>query len=240
MQKSILKAIPPFILIFLFFACSNSQDPQGIVIDYENTLRKQFQDRFDSISWTGELEPDLIAQRKDSDSKLFSSKSLNNLAAASVIAVTDSNAIYPSIAGFGSIDITLIPASLKSMITDFCAELLNISQTEAASWSEAASHGNLSQKEASQDQISEDIYSKLASHISSERRYMLSIYLQDTKTYPVASKFYLGRPVIVGKEYEVPVLFLSSQGSWIVILYAQLQDGEWKIEQIRYGDFVYE
>lgn len=229
MKKSILKTASTFSSIFLIFACSNSQNPQGIQLDYENTLRKQFQNRFDSISWTEELEADLITQREASDSKIFSSKSLNNLAAASVIKITDSNAIYPTIDGFGSIKITSIPASLKSMITDFCAELLNISQAS-----------NSSQEEVSQEEISEEIYTKLASHISSERRYMLSIYLQDTKNYPVASKFYLGSPFITGEKYEVPVFFLSSQGNWIVLLYAQLQEDEWKIEQIRYGDFVYE
>ena len=229
MKKSILKTASTFSSIFLIFACSNSQNPQGIQLDYENTLRKQFQNRFDSISWTEDLEADLITQREASDSKIFSSKSLNNLAAASVIKITDSNAIYPTIDGFGSIKITSIPASLKSMITDFCAELLNISQAS-----------NSSQEEVSQKEISEEIYTKLASHISSERRYMLSIYLQDTKNYPVASKFYLGSPFITGEKYEVPVFFLSSQGNWIVLLYAQLQEDEWKIEQIRYGDFVYE
>lgn len=229
MKKSILKTASTFSLIFLIIACSNSQNAQGIQVDYENTLRKQFQDRFDSISWTEELEPDVITQKKASNPKLFSSRSLNNIVAASVIEVPESNAIYPAIDGFGSIDITMIPTSLKSMITDFCAELLNISQA-----------GNSSLKEVSQEQVSKDIYSKLASHISSERRYMLSIYLQDTKTYPVASKFYLGSPFITGEKYEVPVLFLSPQGSWIILLYAQLQEEEWKIEQIRYGDFVYE
>lgn len=229
MKKSILKTASTFSLIFLIFACSNSQNSQGIQVDYGNTLRKRFQDRFDSISWTEEFEADLITQRKASNSKLFSSRSLNNITAASVIEVPDSNAIYPAIDGLGSIDITLIPASLKSMITDFCAELLNTSQAS-----------NSSPEKVSQEQVSEDTYSKLASYISSERRYMLSIYLQDTKNYPVASKFYLGSPFISGEKYEVPVLFLSSQGSWIILLYVQLQEDEWKIEQIRYGDFVYE
>ena len=69
---------------------------------------------------------------------------------------------------------------------------------------------------------------------------MISVYLQDTEAYPVASEFYLGKPFVDQEKYEVPVLFVSSQGSWIVVLYAALQNETWKIEQIRYGDFVYE
>ena len=175
MKKSISGSVISFFLILLFFACSNSQNSgegsSNVGMEYDNTLRMQFQGRFDSIAWTRELEPNLLADRKNSDASLFSSKSLNTVAAASVISVPEENAIYPAITGFGTIDIRGIPATLTSMITDFCNKLLNRTDNE---------------------------------------------------------------------NDEMPVLFVSSQGSWIVVLYAALQNEAWKIEQIRYGDFVYE
>lgn len=218
MQRSIVKAIPSFILIILFFACSNHQTSQEAGVDYTNTLRNQFKNRFTDIQWTEEINPKFITDRKALDSAHFSSRSLSTVSAASVLSYPDTDAIYPAVPDFGSIDIREIPSSLKSVITDFCTELLNISQKEG----------------------SQETYSALAPSFLSGRQYMLSIYLHDTASYPAANKFYLGSPSIKDTTYEVPVLFLSQKGSWIVVFYARLQEDSWKIEQIRYGDFVYE
>lgn len=218
MQRSILKAIPSFILIILFFACSNHQTSQEAGVDYTTTLRNQFKNRFADIQWTEEINPKFITDRKALDSAHFSSRSLSTVSAASVLSYPDTDAIYPAVPDFGSIDIREIPSSLKSVITDFCTELLNISQKEG----------------------SQETYSALAPSFLSGRQYMLSIYLHDTASYPAANKFYLGSPSIKDTTYEVPVLFLSQKGSWIVVFYARLQEESWKIEQIRYGDFVYE
>lgn len=218
MQRSILKAILSFILIILFFACSNHQTSQEAGVDYTNTLRNQFKNRFTDIQWTEEINPKFISDRKVLDSAHFSSRSLSTVSAASVLSYPDTDAIYPAVPDFGSIDIREIPSSLKSVITDFCTELLNISQKEGF----------------------QETYSALAPSFLSGRQYMLSIYLHDTASYPAAKKFYLGSPSIKDTTYEVPVLFLSQKGSWIVVFYALLQEDSWKIEQIRYGDFVYE
>lgn len=229
MQRSILKAIPSCILMLLFFACSNHQTTQEAGIDYTNTLRNQFKNRFADIQWTEALNPKFISDRKALDSVHFSSRSLSTVNAASVLSYPATDAIYPSVPDFGSIDIRELPLSLKSAITDFCTELLNISQTESSQ------QGQTIQKKGFQE-----TYATLASSFLLGRQYMLSIYLHDTASYPVANIFYLGSPSIKDKTYEVPVLFLSPKGSWIVIFYTLLQEDSWKIEQIRYGDFVYE
>lgn len=229
MQRSILKAIPSCILMLLFFACSNHQTTQEAGIDYTNTLRNQFKNRFADIQWTEALNPKFISDRKALDSVHFSSRSLSTVNAASVLSYPATDAIYPSVPDFGSIDIRELPLSLKSAITDFCTELLNISQKESSQ------QGQTIQKEGFQE-----TYATLASSFLLGRQYMLSIYLHDTASYPVANTFYLGSPSIKDKTYEVPVLFLSPKGSWIVIFYVLLQEDSWKIEQIRYGDFVYE
>lgn len=229
MQRSILKAIPSCILMILFFACSNHQTTQEAGIDYTNTLRNQFKNRFADTQWTEALNPKFISDRKALDSVHFSSRSLSTVNAASVLSYPATDAIYPSVPDFGSIDIRELPLSLKSAITDFCTELLNISQKESSQ------QGQTIQKEGFQE-----TYATLASSFLLGRQYMLSIYLHDTASYPVANTFYLGSPSIKDKTYEVPVLFLSPKGSWIVIFYVLLQEDSWKIEQIRYGDFVYE
>lgn len=218
MGNSFIKIIVLFSLTFLFFSCSNGQDEQGVGMTYDNTLRKQFQSRFHRITWTEQLNPNLIADRKNLNSNLFSKKSLSTVDAASVISVPSSEKIYPSVANFGSIDISNIPGSLRTIITDFCTNLL----------------------EASQDRTKEGVYSSLAMNMLSGRQYMLSIYLYDTTDYPAAEKFFLGSPLIQNGIYEIPVLFLSPEGNWILILYAVKQEDNWKIEQIRYGEFVYE
>ena len=228
MKKSILGTVVSFLLIFLFFACSNSQNSgessSNAGTGYDNTLRRQFHGRFDSIAWTSELEPNLLADRKSSDSSLFSSKSLNTVAAASVISLPEEAAIYPDRVGLGTMDIRGMPADLTSMIFDFCSQLVSLSQ----------------QNNGVQAENLDEAYAELASLMASGRGYMVSVYMQDTATYPAASEFYLGTPFVAKEQYEVPVLFVSSQGSWIVVLYAALQEEAWKIEQIRYGDFVYE
>lgn len=218
MKKFIPRAAASFFLAFLICSCSNPQDTQGVDARHDNTLRSEFQGRFEGIEWTEELELGLIADRKVLDSARFSSRGLATVASASVVAVPDSQEIYPSIPGFGSIDIRRIPASLKSAVEGFCGGLLDM--------------GGAARRD--------ETYSSLASRILPGRQYMLSVYLHDTAAYPPAARFFLGSPSVRDGRYEVPVLFLSSQGSWIVSLYALRQEGEWKIEQIRYGDFVYE
>lgn len=218
MGNSYIKIIAFFSLIFLFFSCSNGQDEQGLGITYDNTLRKQFQSRFEGVNWTEELDAELIADRKKLAPNLFSRRSLSTVEAASVISVPDAEKIYPSVAGFGSIDVREIPSSLRTMLTGFCSNLLRVSH----------------------DRTRGGLYSALASDILSGRQYMLSIYLYDTAAYPAADRFFLGSPMIQGEYYEIPVLFHSSEGNWIVSLYAVLQEDVWKIEQIRYGEFVYE
>lgn len=218
MGNSYIKIIAFFSLFFLFFSCSNGQDEQELGVSYDNTLREQFQSRFEGVNWTKELDSELISDRKELDSNHFSRRSLSTVEAASVISVPATEGIYPSVANFGSIDVRKIPSSLRAMVTDFCNNLLKVSQ----------------------DGIKEGLYSALASDILSGRQYMLSIYLYDTTTYPAADRFFLGSPMIQNEYYEIPVLFLSSEGNWIVSLYAVLQEEDWRIEQIRYGEFVYE
>ena len=185
---------------------------------YDATLRKEFHERFENVVWTEELEPNLLSDRKALDSRLFSNRSLSTPGAASVVAVPESEKVYPSITNFGSINIAGIPAALQSILNDFCSSLLQVSRGKTAA----------------------EVYAAVLPYIKASRGYMLSVYLYDTAAFPPANEFILGSPAVKDGAHEIPVLFLCQQGSWIVIFYASMEDDGWKIDQIRYGEFVYE
>lgn len=207
-----------FLIFFLLFSCSNSQDVAVVSTTYDNTLRIQFQSRFKSVDWTKELEPDLLSTRKELQEDLFASRSLHTPEVASLVPSTSVENVYPSIPNFGSIDIRSMPSGVKNQVNSFCQTLLELVQ----------------------DRKKAGLYSSLVSKMVVGRSYMLSIFLYDTISYPITTNFFLGSPYTQEECWEVPVLFRGEKGNWILSLYLVQENETWKIEQIRYGDFVYE
>lgn len=178
----------------------------------------EFQERFAGVDWTEELEGGLLSQRRQLDEAMFARRSLETPEGASVVKVPEADMVYPSIEGFGSLNISAMPLGLRQLMDSFCQDLLDLSQDKARS----------------------GLYTSLASMMLSGRSYMLSMYLYDTSSYPAAQRFYLGTPLVQGKSWEIPILFVGAEGSWTMGIYATRQDELWKVEQIRYGEFVYE
>lgn len=218
MKKSVFRAIITSGILFLFFSCSNDQTVLSGGASYDHTLRIQFREQFDGVEWTEELEGDLLSQRKQLDEALFARRSLETAEGASVVQVPYSEWVHPSIAGFGSLDIGSLSAGLRQVVDSFCEALLDLSRNKTKS----------------------GVYTTLASMMVPGRSYMLSIYLYDTSSYPAAQRFYLGAPFVQGTYWEVPVLFVGEAGSWTMAVHVVQQDEQWRVEQIRYGEFVYE
>ena len=218
MKKSLVGAIITSGILFLAFSCSNDQAVLSGGASYDNTLRIQFQERFAGVEWTEELEGDLLSNRKKLDEALFARRSLETAEGASVVQVPDSDKVHPSITGFGSLDIGSMPIGLRQVVDSFCEGLLDLSRNKTKS----------------------GVYTTLASMMLPGRSYMLSIYLYDTSSYPAAQRFYLGAPRVQGKNWEVPILFVGGEGRWTMGIYAAQQNEIWQVEQIRYGEFVYE
>lgn len=218
MVERFIFGICTFLTFFLLFSCTNSQDVEVVSTTYDNTLRVQFQSRFKSVDWTKELEPDLLSSRKELKEDLFASRSLHTPEGASLVPSASEEMIYPSIPDFGSLDIRSMPNGVKNQVTSFCQTLLELVQ----------------------DREKSGLYSSLVSKMMTGRSYMLSIFLYDTISYPITTNFFLGSPHIQEECWEVPVLFRGEKGNWILSLYLIQEDETWKIEQIRYGDFIYE
>ncbi len=185
-------------------------------MSYDKTLRQQFQDRFEEVEWRGELETDFVSARREAHGDAFSTQSLRTPAAASL--VQGMERVYPSIPDFGSLDIGAMPAGLRRMVDSFCQTLAELTQ----------------------DRSRRGLYSSLAAWMLPGRSYMLVILLHDTSSYPGTGQYFLGSPHGGGRSWEVPVLFRGERGNWIMSLHAVLVEGDWKVEQVRYGDFVYE
>lgn len=207
-----------FVILLFFFSCSNSQNTQGISSDYDTTLRVQFQSRFKSVDWTQELEADLLPQRKALKEQISASQSLQTPDVASLVKDSSLQRVYPSIPDFGSLDISSLPMGARNQVNSFCQTVLDLFQ----------------------DRQKSGLYSLLVSKMVAGRNYMISIFLYDTSSYPITTKFFLGLPHLQDDVWEVPVLFRGESGNWIMSIYLVQEDETWKIEQIRYGDFVYE
>ncbi len=185
-------------------------------MSHDKTLRQQFQDRFAEVDWTSELEADFVSGRKVVQEDVFSAQSLQTPEAASLVQGTEQ--VYPSIPGFGNLDIGAMPAGLRFMVDSFCQALAELTQ----------------------DRDNQGLYSSLAKWMLPGRSYMLVILLHDTSSYPGTGQYFLGAPHGGEGTWEIPVLFRGERGDWIMVLHAVQVEGDWRLEQLRYGDFAYE
>ena len=112
--------------------------------------------------------------------------------------------IYPSFADFGSLDISVLPATLLSIVEEFSAAIIN--DTDADQFMVKSSLFNLAL-------FYEDL--------RSSNRLNMTDYI-------------IGEPFTFGDDYEVPVRFSSSSGSVDVKLFFIQEGDTWKIDQIQF------
>ncbi len=105
------------ISIFLLFSCSNNNDVSDIALDESKTLRQKVEVLDSGITWTLGANSAISTSNKsshevviDNSSSLFFVSSIDTM-------------IYPTLEGFGSLNVQTMPSELLSFVNLFLDDL---------------------------------------------------------------------------------------------------------------------
>lgn len=109
-----------FLFSFLmFFGCSNASQNQNFVIDEDN-LKAAVLSRTQNLQWTQELEKSRLSQKINPEDKISDKLRYSPSVMIAVEGGISTNAVYPVIDGFGSLDISDIDPGAINLIDSFC------------------------------------------------------------------------------------------------------------------------
>ena len=200
------------IYIFLFFSCSNSQEVRVDTDNAEqNTLKYFLNSETNRLTWTDEINPNIVSDKRKDDIERFGAPKYSTTIGASLLPVSDEELVYPYIKNLGSLNMNeLEPAQLK-FVQDFCEFLIS-----------------------SKDETKNSFF------MSPGREYMLTIFFYDMSEI-VFDSYIIAAPVIEEETAQFPVRLKIKNGGYIdLLIYVVPLNSNWCIEQIRYGEIVYE
>ncbi|MBO5236846.1 MAG: hypothetical protein J6B32_07035 [Spirochaetaceae bacterium] len=210
-----MKAVFAFLLFYLLFflGCSNPQtDIEQKPEDYDNTLRKYLELQAQKIVWTEEIEPNVISEKKKKDAELFGSSRYSIPEVASVLNPLTEDLVFPGIEGLGLLDISTLDNSLRTLIDNFCNELITISSKSV-----------------------EGKKSVLYNSFIPEQNYILTIFLYDIENLPAFTKYLIFAPCQEGEYTKIWIRFFSQEGYLDIELYGIETSQGWRFQQIKYG-----
>ncbi len=250
-MEKILKLAVVFIFSFFLSACSDVAQEKNQLAELE-TLKEAALEISSKITWTEELERGRLSE------KLRAPDGIGSKVRKSVLSVSavknQAQAVFPSLAGFGSLDSSLVPLNLKVTISSFFEafskneNILQFSKKESL-YTLALFDYDLKEKlpeyflffafdencEASSENSAEstavDDSKKSA---SSEKTQDIDKTEKNKKVFFDSCK--IGQPFIEGGCYQVPLL-LSSQGKILIIeTFWILESSKWLLDQIQISD----
>lgn len=200
------------IFIFFSFSCSNSQEV-NITTDYaeQDTLKYFLTTEVEKLTWTEEIDATVISDKRKEDIERFGSPKYSTSVGAGLLPVTEEELVYPYIKNLGSLNMDDVDVNQLAFIQEFCESMLS------------------SEKEI------KDSFSFMASG----REYMLTIFLYDMSEL-VFDSYIIASPVFNEDTAQFPVRFNTKNGYINLLLYVVPFNSNWCIDQIRYGEIVYE
>ena len=193
-----------FLLIVLSLCIISSCSKRSVISEAEQveTLKSLSEKKIREVYWTDPLESGRL--QEDISKIPGISPELRISPIMMIAAKNQEQNIYPSFADFGSLDISVLPATLFSIVEEFSAAIIN--DTDADQFMVKSSLFNLAL-------FYEDL--------RSSNRLNMTDYI-------------IGEPFTFGDDYEVPVRFSSSSGSVDVKLFFIQEGDTWKIDQIQF------
>ena len=123
--KKALRYCIPFIsmtlALFCQFSCSNAPETK-LVYTETDTIKQSVREREQTITWTQELEGEVLSERITKDSMKLGPDVVYGRDIYKISKSTQ-KPVYPSIEGFGSLDTSNLKISVKEKIEKFCEEL---------------------------------------------------------------------------------------------------------------------
>ncbi len=171
-------------------------------------MRSETERLASSFEWTTELEPARLTQKVQSEN-ISSKVKLSPLAVVASISGEDEKKVFPFIADFSSLDVSLLPDDLKKRANSFCSSLCK--------------------KENVDSFMAKDcLYSLALFYLDSEKSFP-----KDEK-WILGSPFIVEGgweiPVRFGESFDVRLFWINENNSWkidqIQIIYSQNQKEE--------------
>ena len=204
-MKRTVKIVTLGVLVAVFFAASCSDNQAVIAYDTGETLRAKTAAKDADALWTREIEKERLVRTIAESDAVSSSVKLSP--ETMIASLSLSEAAYPYIQGFASLDTSLMSPDLQSALDAFVTA---VSRNESADASFAP----------------ENLFSYVffLSDLKSGWKAHFGFDFPDAKTPLFASSLY-GSPFIDDAGAEVPVRFGSSGGFIDALLYFE-KDGE--------------
>ena len=204
-MKRAVRILTIGVLVAVFFIASCSDNQAVIASDTGETLRAKAAVKDEDALWTREVEKERLMRTIETNEALSSSVKLSP--ESLIASLSSSEAVYPCIQGFASLDTTLISSELQTALDAFVSAL---SRNESAD--ESFAPENL----FSYVFFLSDLKSGWKAHFDSD--------FPAAQTPLFVSSIY-GSPFIDDEGAEVPVRFGFSGGFIDVLLYFE-KDGE--------------
>ncbi len=230
-MKSFFKVFSLPLFSFVLFSCSNSADEKIQAAAFE-TLKEETLEIDSKITWTEEMEKGRLSE------KLKMPEGLGSKVRKSVLSVSavknQKEDIFPSLAGFGSLDTRLIPLNLKSAISAFCEAFSRNENLSSFSRKESLYNFALFGYDLN------EIFPEYALFFSSEAKNETSdenSKVDSGKLEKSEKKFFdsckIGEPFIDGANYEVPLILFSDEKILALETYWTIENSKWLLDQIQ-------
>ena len=211
-MKYAVRAMTIGVLVAVFFAASCSDNQAVIASDPGETLRAKTAAKEADALWTREIEKERLVQTIAESGAVSSSIKLSP--EAMIASLSLSEAAYPYIQGFASLDTSLMSSELQSALESFVTTLFRNESADASFAPE-----NL----FSYVFFLSDLKSGWKAHFGTD--------FPDAQTPLFTSSLY-GSPFIEEAGAEVPVRFRSSGGFIDALLYFEKDEEVYTINNI--------
>lgn len=202
-----------FACFFLFASCSDNTEESTQPADFE-TLKSEAEFINSKITWTEETESGRLLE------KIKNPEGIDGKVKASVLTVAaikneEPLFIFPSLAGFGSLDTSLIPLNLKSEVEKFCDSFSKNDDLSPLFREESLYNLAL-------------FYYDLSSRLPNYEK-----FFNESENKNFFDSYKLGEPFIDGVNYNIPIRFVFKNKILILETYWSLENSKWLLDQIQ-------
>lgn len=266
------KALFAYIRIFsslalcaLFFSCSSSVQ-EADSNEEKTTLRYTADSLYEATIWTEEIEVDRLATKVNSVEGISSKLNLTPLIVLASLP-SETSRIYPTLGSFGSLDTTLIPKALKTMLSSFSDNISKYKDADSfmakdSLYSLALFYTDFKRifndcleldkidnpevPEEKSDSKNPEVSEKADSKEKTEKSESPDEGADKTENQeekaPLPDKLYfssykIGQPFLDGVHYQVPLKFFGEKASLTLCAFCFEESGSWKIDQIQIADW---
>ncbi len=236
-----------------FFSCSSAVQ-ESEQNEEKTTLRYTAESLYEATIWTEEIELDRLSSKVNSVGGISSKLNLTPLIVLASLP-SESSRVYPTLKSFGSLDTTLIPKSLRTMLFSFSDNISKYKDADSFMAKESlyslalfytdfkkifGECFELDKIETALTDEKSDSTEKIEENESADGSAGKTESQEEQAALPEKlyfSSFKIGQPFLEGVHYQVPLKFFGDKACLTVCVFCFEESGLWKIDQIQITDW---